>query len=129
MSGRTYGGRGRGGRGCGGRGKGRQGGCGSYNNKNKHTYKFNPHGTGRGQQTHIYDTVKKEIVAYVQKTYEYSGDIAKCLQYEVITDLAEEMPKLRKSKESDDEKKKQEDATFERIYNEKIKCFVTREDT
>ena len=81
MSGRSYSGRGHGGRGRGGRGKGKQGGRGSFNNnKNKQIYKFSPHGTGKGQQTHVYDSVKKVIVGYVQRTYEYGGDIAMCLE-------------------------------------------------
>jgi hypothetical protein len=54
--------------------------------------KFFPHGIGRERQTVTYDTVKDNIVQFVQKTYNNGQDIAISLRDLTIKDLSTLQP-------------------------------------
>ena len=77
---------------------------------------FYPHGFGKYQQTSTYSSVKEHIVHYIQKSYEYSADVAESLRDGKKVDLKAVAPTRQVSMESDTAKRQLEQTGFDIVF-------------
>jgi hypothetical protein len=128
MSRDNIGGRGRGGRGFrGGRGRGRfQGNKSMSTRSTRLVMKFFPHGIGRDRQTVTYDTVKDNIVQFVQKTYNNGQDIAISLRDLTIKDFSPLQPVRGQALSADAAKKANEQAGMDILYQAELERYLDR---
>ena len=90
---------------------------------------FFPHGIGREIQTVTYDTVKEEIVQFVQKTYKHGQDITVSLRDGTKKDLTPLIPVRRQSTATDPAARTSEQTGMDIMYQAELERYLERKDT
>ena len=114
------------GSGRGGRGAGRGGrGTGSQPRVKK-TLAENIFYVGAVTQASDFVEVKKFLINYIQKTYDYGDDIGEALLRDKHPDMRKWLPEQMESEESDPQKAEKENKRLEWLYKEELKTYQLR---
>jgi hypothetical protein len=90
--------------------------------------KFFPHGIGRDRQAISYDTVKHNIVQYVQKTYRNGQDAAVSMKNLVVMDLTPHEPTRGISRDADATANLKAQAGKDIFYQAELERYLERKD-
>ena len=119
----------RSGRGSGrGRGAGRGGRGTGGQSRVKKTLAENIFYTGAVTQASDFVVVRKYLINFIKKTYDYGDDIGEALMKGEPPDMDKWLPKIKESQELEPEKAEAENARFEWLYREQMKIYMKREE-